>query len=101
MLSFDHRAFANYDGPLQRIAQLAHIARPGVVAKLVDHRLTYRPNFTSVLFCHFLPQPVSTFRYFKAASSPFQRPGKCALLVSENFAFDQGFRYGSAVDWDK
>src|SRR5450432_1871860 len=39
VLGLDHRSFANDHGALQRVAQLANIARPGMVAKGVQHSL--------------------------------------------------------------
>ena len=52
MLGFNHRTFTNDRGPLQRIAQLAHISRPGVIAEQIEDGFAQRCNLAAMLFIH-------------------------------------------------
>ena len=49
-------------------------------------------------FADFIQQQSSAFGQFEASRAPLQRPGECAFFVAEDFAFDQGFGNGGAID---
>ena len=52
MLGFDQSAFADDHGAFQRVAQLAHIARPGVSLEHIQHGLAHVRHFAIVLLVH-------------------------------------------------
>ena len=49
MFGFDHRAFADDNCALQHVAELAHIARPRIVAENVHHRFADHGDVAAVL----------------------------------------------------
>src|SRR2546425_2477071 len=56
MLGFDDRAVANDDRAFVSVAHFAHIARPGIVLKRVEHSLAHPGDLSSMLPVHILQQ---------------------------------------------
>ena len=52
-------------------------------------------------FADFVEQDRAAFGQLEAAGAPFESSGEGALFVAEDFAFDQGFRNGCAIDGDE
>ncbi len=52
MLGLDHAGVADNHGALDRVAQFADIARPGIIVELIEHRFADCGDFADVFVAH-------------------------------------------------
>ena len=62
VLGLHHAGVADDHGALERIAQFAHISRPGVVVELVEYGLADCRHFAAMLLAHFRKQKLNQGR---------------------------------------
>ena len=101
-MSLRHRLFRNLVGGRQH----AHVHRGFHLAAQAPQLAVFQHAQQLGLgadghFADFVQQQRAALGQFEAADAALQRAGECALLVAEDFAFDQRFRNGGAVDGDE